>query len=115
MIGLAITAKDQMLNFFGGKVFSIALFSGDEEIADAMYSRREVQFSPPVGEGEVRFVQNQDICRFEGFNGRHLIDHWGAVDENGVLQCRYRVIEPMEVSSTMDCKFRPGELRIGLP
>ena len=115
MIGLSIDAKDEMLSIFAGKVFSLALFEGEEEIADAMYSRREVQFSPPVGDGPVRFVQNQDMIRFEGFNGRHLVDHWGIVDFNGEVLARYRVTEPIEVSSTMDCKFRPGELRIGLP
>lgn len=115
MIGLSTDAKDAMLAIFAGKVFTLALFSGDDEIADAMYSRREVQFSPPVGDGDVRYVQNMEIVRFEGFNARHMVDHWGIVDFNGDMKARYRVTEPIEVSPSMDCKFRPGELRIGLP
>ena len=114
MIGLTNTAKDAMLSLFAGKVFSLALFSGDEEIADAIYSRREVQFGSPVGE-DVRYVENLDKVLFEGFNGTHLVDHWAVVDLNGTLLARYRLVEPLEVSSQMDCKFRPGELRIGLP
>lgn len=115
MIGLTIEAKDEMLALFAGKVFTVALYAGDDEVADALYSRREVQFSPPVGDGDVRYVQNMEIVRFEGFNNRHLVDHWAIVDLNGDLKARYRVTEPIEVSSSMDCKFRPGELRIGLP
>ena len=115
MIGLSIDAKDEMLALFAGKAFTLALFSGDEEIADAMYSRREVHFSPPVGDGDVRYVQNLDIVRFEGFNSPHMVDGWAILDLNGELKARYRVTDPIEVSSTMDCKFRSGELRIGLP
>lgn len=114
MIGLSIDAKDEMLAIFAGKMFTLALYAGDDEIADAMYSRREVQFSPPVGDS-TRYVENTEIVRFEGFNGRHLVDHWGVVDMNGDVLARYKVTEPIEVSSVMDCKFRPGELRIGLP
>ncbi len=114
MIGLSADAKDAMLALFAGKVFQLALYSGDEEVADALYQRREVQFSPPVGEG-VRYVQNTDIIRFEGFNNRHLVDHWAVLDSVGEVLAKYRVQEPVEVSSAMDCKFRPGELRIGLP
>jgi len=115
MIGLSTDAKDEMLlSVFAGKLFSVALYSGEDEIVDALYNRREVQFSPPIGEGEVRYVQNTDMIRFEGFNNRHLVDHWAIVGPEGVL-ARYRVTEPIEVSSSMDCKFRPGELRIGLP
>ncbi len=115
MIGLSIDAKDEMLSIFAGKQFQIALYSGDDEIVDAMYSRREVLFSPPVGEGETRYVQNVEIVRFEGFNNRHLVDHWVIVGNDGLPKARYRVSEPIEVSPSMDCKFRPGELRIGLP
>lgn len=115
MNGLSIDAKDEMLAIFAAKVFWLALYSGDDEIADALYSRREVQFSPPVGEGDVRYVQNTDIVRFEGFNNRHVVDHWAVLDLNGEVKAQYRLTEPIEVSSAMDCKFRPGELRIGLP
>ena len=114
MIGLSIEAKDDMLSVFAGKLFALALFSGDEEINDALYNRQEVMFTSPVGEG-VRYVQNTEMIRFEGFNGRHLVDHWAVIDLGGVLRARYRITDPLEVSSVMDCKFRPGELRIGLP
>lgn len=115
MIGLSIEAKDEMLSVFAGKLFTVALYSGDDEITDALYNRREVQFSGPIGDGEVRFVQNVDKVLFEGFNGRHLVDHWGVIDLSGTPLARYRITDPLEVSSVMDCKFRPGELRIGLP
>lgn len=121
MIGLSTDAKDKMLAIFAGNVFTLALFSGDDEIADALYSRREVQFTSAIGEGSTRYVQNTDIIRFEGFNNRHTVDHWGIVDLNGDLLARYPITRtpdsagPLEVGPTMDCKFRPGELRIGLP
>lgn len=115
MIGLSIDAKDSMLGLFAGKVYQLALFAGDDEISDSLYNRREVHFSQPVGEGDVRYVQNVEMVRFEGFNNRHLVDHWGIIDLDGELKARYRVTEPIEVSSLMDCKFRPGDLRIGLP
>lgn len=116
MIGLSTDAKDEMLlSVFAGKLFSVALYSGDEEVVDSLYNRREVQFTPPLGAGDVRYVENANMIRFEGFNDRHLIDHWAIFDTSGVLRARYRVTEPVEVSSVMDCKFRPGELRIGLP
>lgn len=115
MIGLSVDAKDEMLAVFAGKVFTLALFSGDEEIIDSLYQRREVQFSPPVGDGDVRYVQNVGMVRFEGFNSRHQVDHWGVLDIAGDVRARYRVTEPIEVGPVMDCKFRPGELRIGLP
>lgn len=114
MIGLTNEAKDDMLAVFAGKVFSLALFEGEDEVADAMYSRREVQFGSPVGE-DVRYVENLDKVLFEGFNNRHLVDHWGIIDPNGSLLARYRLTDAIEVSSTTDCKFRQGELRIGLP
>lgn len=115
MIGLSALAKDAMLDVFAGKLFALALYSGDDEIVDAMYSRREVLFTAPLGDGDTRYVENQDIIRFEGFNSRHLIDHWAVLDLGGELVARYRVTEPIEVSPAMDCKFRAGELRIGLP
>lgn len=114
MIGLSIEAKDDMLALFAGKAFQLALYSGDEEVADALYTRREVQFSMPVGDA-VRYVQNTDVVRFEGFNNRHVVDHWAIIGMDGTPLARYRVTEPIEVSASMDCKFRPGELRIGLP
>lgn len=114
MIGLSVEAKDDMLAIFAGKAFQLALYAGDDEVADALYNRREVQFSPPVGEG-VRYVHNTNVVRFEGFNGRHLVDHWAIIGMDGTPLARYRVTEPIEVSPQMDCKFRPGELRIGLP
>lgn len=115
MIGLSVDTKDAMLDVFAGKVFTLALFSGEDEIVDSVYQRREVQFSPPIGDGDVRYVQNVAIVRFEGFNARHTVDHWGILDVGGDLLARYRVTEPIEVGPAMDCKFRPGELRIGLP
>jgi len=114
MIGLTIEAKDDMLAIFAGKVFTLALYEGDAEVADAIYSRREVQFGSPVGD-QVRYVENLDKVLFEGFNSRHMVDHWAVVDLNGTLLARYKLTDPIEVSSQMDCKFRPGELRIGLP
>jgi hypothetical protein len=114
MIGLSSTAKDSMLGLFAGKTCTLALYAGDDEIVDALYSRQDVRFSPPLG-GDVRYVENVDMIRFEGFNSRHLVDHWAVHELNGPMLARYRVQEPVEVSSTMDCKFRPGELRIGLP
>lgn len=116
MIGLSVEAKDEMLGLFAGKAFTLALYAGDDEIVDSLYNRREVQFSPAVGQGETRYVQNTDTVRFEGFNDRHIIDHWGIIDHSGDVKARYRVTgEPLEVGPVMDCKFRPGELRIGLP
>lgn len=115
MIGLSTQTKDEMLASFANRMFTLALYQGDSEIVDALYNRRSVQFSEPVGDGEVRFVQNTEIVRFEGFNNRHIIDHWAVIDQAGEVRARYRLTEPVEVSSVMDCKFRPGELRIGLP
>lgn len=115
MIGLSIEAKDEMLSVFAGKLFTVALYSGDDEINDALYNRQEVAFSGPIGEGQTRYVVNTEMIRFEGFNGRHLVDHWGVIDLGGELRARYQITDPLEVSSVMDCKFRPGELRIGLP
>lgn len=115
MIGLSIAAKDEMLAMFAGKVFEVALYSGDDEIADAIYQRQDVLFSAPLGEAGVRYVENVDYVRFEGFNFSHVVDHWAISDGFGV-RARYRITgEPIEVSPAMDCKFRPGELRIGLP
>jgi hypothetical protein len=48
MIGLSVDAKDAMLSLFSGKMFEIALFVGEDEVADSLYSRREVQLSMPV-------------------------------------------------------------------
>jgi len=114
MIGLSQEAKDEMLSVFAGKLFTLALYSGDTEVNDALYSRQEVLFSPPMGDS-VRYVENVDAIRFEGFNGKHLVDHWAVIDAMGMEKARYRISEPLEVSNVMDCKFRPGELRIGLP
>lgn len=115
MIGLSNTAKDVMLGAFADKWFEVALFTGQEEIQDAIYRRQPVLFSFPVEDGSVRYVENVEKVLFEGFNNKHQVDHWGIFDQNGEIYALYRVLEPIEVSPTMDCKFRPGELRIGLP
>lgn len=41
MNGLSVLAKDAMLDIFAGKLFLLALYSGDDEIVDALYQRRE--------------------------------------------------------------------------
>lgn len=115
MIGLSNLAKDGMLSIFADKYFELALFTGQEEISDALYRRQNVLFSFPVEDGNVRYVENVEKVLFEGFNNKHTVDHWGIFNQNGEIYALYRVIEPIDVSPTMDCKFRPGELRIGLP
>lgn len=116
MMGLSVETKDDMLlSVFAAKLFSMALYSGEVEVADSLYNRQEIQFSPPIGTGQVRYVENTNMVRFEGFNNTHLVDHWAVFDTSGVLRARYKVNEALEVGPVMDCKFRPGELRIGLP
>lgn len=115
MIGLSVETKDEMLQAFSNRTFLVALYEGDSEVVDALYSRAGVQFSGPLGDG-TRYVQNVEIARFEGFNARHVIDHWAVIGQDGMVKAVYRVVgDPVEVGPTMDCKFRPGELRIGLP
>lgn len=115
MIGLSNSVKDEMLGAFARRMFLLALYSGDNEIVDAMYARRTVEFSGPVGSDTVRYVQNVDTVLFEGFNSPHQVDHWAIIDNDGTVKARYRLTDPLEVSPVMDCKFRAGDLRIGLP
>lgn len=116
MNGLSTDTKNDMLiATLASRAFMVALYTGDEEIVDALYQRRTAQFSDPTGEGDVRFVQNAEVVRFEGFAGRHTIDHWAIIDVSGQMRARYRLVDAIEVSPVMDCKFRVGELRIGLP
>jgi len=115
MIGISTAVKDEMLQAsFADRVFSVGLFSGDDEIQDRIYQRRDVMFSSPVGEG-TRYVQNNDVILFEGFNNAHNVDGWAVFDATGEVRAKYRLVKPLDVSSDIDAKFRPGELRIGLP
>lgn len=126
MSGLTVHGKDEMITpVWAGKSFWLALFTADAddaEVVDSLYSRQEIIFGGVHGEADTRYVLNSDMVRFEGFNNRHLVDHWGAYGMDGKLYCIYPIRDPqtgaattIEVSPSNDCKFRPGELKIGLP
>ena len=95
MIGLSNSVKDEMLGAFASRQFTVALYAGDAELADAISQRREFWCAPPEGAGEVRYVENTETVLFEGFNSRHLIDHWGIVDAKGDVRARYRISDPI--------------------
>ncbi len=114
MIGLSVEVKDEMLGSFASRTFALGLFTGEDEVADRIYQRRDVMFSEPIGDG-TRYVQNVEPVLFEGFNATHTVDSWGIFDQTGLLRARYRLVKPLDVSPEVDAKFRVGELRIGLP
>lgn len=115
LIGISTLDKDLALNaMYGGRVFALGLFHGDDEIEDVNYERITVMFGDPQGD-DLRFVENCEEARFRALADEHDIDHWAIFDAEGVMRARMRLRQARTIPANDRATFDPGALRIGLP
>lgn len=116
MIGLSPETKAELLTVFVGRVLTVGLFDGQNEISDPRYERLPVQFgAPQSGDNDMCFIENENEIRFDDMGRDHTVDHWGVFDGYGKLMALYRMSTPREVPAEDNFVFRAGRLRIGLP
>jgi hypothetical protein len=114
VIGLSAQAKDDVLAIFRGPLMC-GLFEGEDEVVDVRYTRLPIEFSPPLEDGDLRYIENVNEVRFNDMGRDHVIDHWGVFDGQGLLRARYRLIREREVPADDNPVFRSGNLKIGIP
>lgn len=119
---LATEIKGDLLQTLASFIATVGLFNGGDEIEDALYERRPIEFGatqtdvdPEGHDTGVRYVVNTNEVQFGPMATDHRVDRFGLFNAAGRLVMLIALYRPRDPMPSHDVgAFKPGSIKLGI-